>query len=155
MSKHFRFSIYALLTFFPVVLYAAGDDVSFPTDTLSILTSVGNVVMLSVEVATTEPQLEHGLMFRKELARDHGMIFLLGKPQPVRMWMKNTPIPLDMLFMDNKGIVLQIVRNTKPESTDIIASASGNVTAVLELSDGVADYYHIATGDNVIYSAFK
>ena len=127
-----------------------GDNITYPTAPLAIFTSTTRL-NFTVEVATTKQQLEHGLMFRKEMAKDHGMLFIFDAPQTIRMWMKNTILPLDMLFVDQDGTITQIVHNAKPQSTDVIASVSGKIVRVLELNGGAADAYHIATGDRIIY----
>lgn len=143
-----------------ILLYSAQgfctdtSEMTFPTAPLAIANSKTRV-NFTVEVATTGPQLEHGLMFRKEMAKDHGMLFIFGAPQHIQMWMKNTIIPLDMLFVNRDGMIAQIVRNAKPESEDIIASVGSDITQVIELNGGAADYYHIATGDRVIYPVTK
>ena len=125
----------------------------FPLDSLTVETDKGQV-KLSIEVATTAAQQEQGLMFRKSMPQDHGMLFPSSEPRNVYMWMKNTFIPLDMVFMDAHGIVSNVVKNATPESTRIISSG-GPVLAVLEMNGGAADYYHIKNGSRVIYSIFK
>ena len=148
----------ALNLFFAICLLlsplssARAEEMTFPTDTLAIKTHDATL-HYTVEVATSEEQQHQGLMFRKSLPKMHGMIFVMSHPRQVTFWMKNTPLPLDMLFIDNKGIVAQIKENATPESTDQIASA-GEVRAVLELKGGAAAQYHIAPGDKVIYSLF-
>lgn len=129
-------------------------SVTFPRDSVVIDTNSGQV-KLSVEVATTQQQQEQGLMFRKSMQLDHGMIFNLNKPQHVEMWMKNTILPLDMVFVDNRGIVSQIVKNAVPESEKIISSNASDILMVIEINGGAADHYHIEKGDKVIYSLFK
>lgn len=126
---------------------------SFPTDSLSIMTDKGKVT-LNVEVATTPAQQEQGLMFRKSMAQDHGMIFYSKEPRTIAMWMKNTLIPLDMVFIDAHGVVRKVVKNATPESLNIISSG-GPVLAVIELNGGAADYYHITDGSQVMYFIFK
>ncbi len=141
-----RFIIFSLFLLFSSAVFA---DVNFPSSSLSIITASGKVDF-SVEVATTEEQHTQGLMFRKALAIDHGMIFEFTNPQHVDMWMKNTLIPLDMVFINNGGIITQIVKNAKPESTDIISSGQ-DAKAVLELMGGACVHYHIEVGDKVVY----
>ena len=76
-------------------------------------------------------------MFRKELRENHGMLFIYINEREVNMWMKNTFISLDMLFLDKHGYITRIVRNTEPLSLNIIPSM-GNVLGVLELLGGTA-----------------
>jgi uncharacterized membrane protein (UPF0127 family) len=143
----------AVLFFFlllPASVFA--EAVTYPVAPLAIITREGKI-NFTVEVATTEEQHENGLMFRKNLPQDHGMIFIFTPVKQVNFWMKNTLIPLDMLFVDNQGIVTQIAANAEPESTALISSTS-EVRAVIELAGGTAAQDHIAKGDKVIYPIF-
>lgn len=122
---------------------------TFPTDSLIIETG-GKKISFSIEVATTEAQHEWGLMFRKSMPKDHGMLFILDKPRVMDMWMKNTLIPLDMVFIDAHGTVIKIVKNATPESLDMIPSG-GVVAAVMEINGGAADSFRITEGAHVHY----
>ena len=93
-------------------------------------------------------------MFRKELRENHGMLFIYINEREVNMWMKNTFISLDMLFLDKHGYITRIVRNTEPLSLNIIPSM-GNVLGVLELLGGTASRLDIRIGDRVNHSAFS
>ncbi len=104
----------------------------------------------SIEVAVTDVEKARGLMFRRSLSQDSGMLFLYDPPQAVTMWMRNTYIPLDMIFITPDGLVHRIEANTEPFSTDVIASG-GTVAAVLELNAGQADKIGLKPGDRVIY----
>ena len=101
-----------------------------------------------VEIANTRAKRERGLMARRNLDQDAGMLFIYEKPRRIRMWMKNTFIPLDMLFIDTMGIITGIRANTIPHSTKTIAS-SKNVIGVLELNGGTAARLGIKTGDRI------
>ena len=125
------------------------DDVTFSRGLVSIDTSTG-AELFEVEIATTPRQRGRGLMDREFLAHDEGMLFLYDSEQMVSMWMKNTLISLDMLFMDGYGIIRHIARETEPLSLDIISSRVP-VVAVLEIPGGVADDLGIAVGDRVAY----
>jgi len=109
--------------------------------------------LFDVEIATTPAERARGLMFRERLAPDAGMLFLYAVDQPVSMWMKNTLIPLDMLFIARDGRILKIAERTVPLSTVVIAS-DGDVAAVLELNGGTADRVGLRPGDRVRYVAF-
>ena len=116
---------------------------------LEIVTKHG-VQVFSVEVAKTDEERERGLMFRTSLPDGQGMLFDFSPEQNVAMWMKNTLIPLDMLFIQANGRILRIAENTKIKSEDIIPSG-GPVRAVVELIGGSARKYGIEPGDKVGY----
>ncbi len=102
----------------------------------------------SVEVMRTEPELEKGLMFRKSMPADRGMLFDFQREQSVMMWMKNTLIPLDMIFMAKTGKVVGIIPNAKPMSEQIL-SVLTPTDAVLELNGGAAAKIGLKVGDMV------
>lgn len=106
----------------------------------------------TIELATTEEDRVLGLMYRKSLAPDAGMLFLYDIPQPIFMWMKNTYIPLDMIFIGADRRVHRIERRAEPFSTTLIPS-DGDVQGVLEVSAGTADAIGLKAGDEVIYPA--
>jgi uncharacterized protein len=121
--------------------------------TLEIATKSG-VRVFSVEMATTEEEKTTGLMYRKELADGKGMLFDFSPEQEVSMWMKNTYIPLDMIFIRADGRILRIAENTEPLSTRIIPSG-GLAKGVLEVIAGTAQKYGIAPGDRVAHPLFS
>ena len=125
---------------------------SFPTADLTIETA-GGPRKLHVELATSPPQLEQGLMFRRTLAPDAGMLFDFKTPSPVSMWMKNTFIPLDMVFIDAGGRIINIAERTVPQSLDPVAAA-GPARAVLEVNGGTAARLGIKPGDRVLFPIF-
>jgi uncharacterized membrane protein (UPF0127 family) len=120
-----------------------------PTDELTIV-SGDKSHAFKVELADTPQESEMGLMHRPSMPRDHGMIFDFGRPTETTMWMKNTLIPLDMVFSAPDGKVLRIETHTEPFSTKIIPS-EGTFSAVLELNAGQADKIGLKRGDKVIY----
>ncbi|WP_375413674.1 DUF192 domain-containing protein [uncultured Bradyrhizobium sp.] len=120
---------------------------------LEIVTKSG-VHVFSVEMVTTEQEKETGLMYRKELADGKGMLFDFSPEQPVSMWMKNTYISLDMIFIRADGRILRIAENTEPLSTKIIPSG-GLAKGVLEVIAGTARKYGIAPGDRVAHPLFN
>lgn len=131
---------------------AAEPAPTFEASTVTVVTAAGPH-RLTVELATTAAQRSHGLMFRRTMAADHGMLFDFGRDTYVSMWMKNTFIPLDMLFIDAAGRVAHIARDTKPMSLDII-DAPGRVRAVLELNAGAAARLGVRVGDRVRHALF-
>ncbi|MGX1163952.1 uncharacterized membrane protein (UPF0127 family) [Bradyrhizobium sp. USDA 372] len=119
---------------------------------LEIVTKNG-VQVFSVEMATTAEEKETGLMYRKELADGKGMLFDFNPEQEISMWMKNTYVSLDMIFIRADGRILRIAENTEPLSTKIISSR-GPARAVLEVVAGTAQKYGIRPGDRVGHPLF-
>ncbi|MDB5616182.1 DUF192 domain-containing protein [Tardiphaga sp.] len=119
---------------------------------LEIVTRSG-VQMFSVEIAKTEKERETGLMYRKELADGRGMLFDFSPEQQVSMWMKNTFLSLDMIFIGSDGRILRIAENTEPQSLRIISSG-GPAKGVLEVIAGTAKKYGIAPGDQIVHPLF-
>ena len=120
---------------------------------LEIVTKSG-VQVFSVEMATTEEEKTTGLMYRKELPDGKGMLFDFSPEQQISMWMKNTYIPLDMIFIRADGRILRIAENTEPLSTKIISSG-GLAKGVLEVIAGTAQKYGIQPGDRVAHPLFN
>ena len=139
----FRFLTVLLLVALPHTSPAVAGD----NDAVVIATRNGPV-QISVEVAVTPQERAVGLMHRRELAADHGMIFDFGAEQNVLMWMRNTYVPLDMLFIDSGGAIRHIARRTTPLSERTISSQVP-VRYVLEINGGLADKLKIAVGDTV------
>jgi uncharacterized membrane protein (UPF0127 family) len=108
---------------------------------------------LTVEIADTPELRERGLMFRHRLGEGRGMLFLYERAQPVAMWMKNTYIALDMVFVRDNGTVSEIVRNTVPLSLETIQSGEP-VKAVLEIAAGKADLLGLKPGAVIKHRSF-
>lgn len=106
----------------------------------------------NIEIAKTPSEKILGLMYRRSLPADAGMLFLYDRPQPVTFWMRNTYIPLDMVFIGADGRVQRIESHTEPFSLAVIPS-DGEVEAVLELNAGTADAIGLKVGDKVDYQA--
>lgn len=92
-------------------------------------------------------------MFRKEMADHNGMLFFFEENRVVTMWMKNTYIPLDIIFIDQRGIIVHIAKSTVPHSLDVISSHEP-VISVLELNAGVTNSLDIHVGDKVEHPFF-
>ena len=107
----------------------------------------------TVEIAKTPRQQAQGLMFRRRLAADAGMLFLYAQPQIIRMWMKNTFIPLDMIFIGADGRIVSVVERTIPQSLETVSSAKP-ANAVLEVNGGTVSRLGIRPGDRVRHPAF-
>jgi uncharacterized membrane protein (UPF0127 family) len=144
-------AVLAFCAFLGIGLGVGARAASFQT--LEIATKSG-VKVFSVEMATTEEEKTTGLMYRKELADGKGMLFDFSPEQEVSMWMKNTYIPLDMIFIRADGRILRIAENTEPLSTRIIPSG-GLAKGVLEVIAGTAQKYGIAPGDRVAHPLFN
>lgn len=125
----------------------------FARDTLSVVTGDGKVHEFAVELAVTAEERAFGLMFQDSLAPDAGMLFDYGRPRRVTMWMKNTLIPLDMLFIGADGRIRNIRERAVPHSLEPIPS-DGRVRGVLELRGGTVDRLGIAPGDLVQHRIF-
>jgi len=119
------------------------------TGTLVLKTESGDH-NFNIEVATTDQERALGLMFRRSLPEHSGMLFLYERPQPAAMWMKNTFIPLDIIFIAPGGTVHRIETHTEPFSTRSIHSG-GDVVGVLELNAGQAARIGLKLGDKVVY----
>lgn len=131
---------------------AAQGLVSFTTDLIELVTRDGRRTLV-VEMAVSAKQLAQGLMYRPSLPADSGMLFDFGRAQPVSMWMKNTLIPLDMVFIDDTGRVIAIAERTIPMSTEIVSSPQP-ARAVLELNAGAAARLGLRPGDRVNHRLF-
>jgi uncharacterized membrane protein (UPF0127 family) len=121
---------------------------TFPTGELTIESATG-AHRFTIEIATTPAQMEQGLMFRRNLAPDAGMLFVFNTPSRATMWMKNTFIPLDMLYIDPQGHIINIAERRVPESLDT-TDATTPARAVLELNGGTASRLGIRPGDRVL-----
>ena len=125
--------------------------VAFETDQVTIETAGGASHEFTVELARTPEQQAQGLMFRQRMPADAGMLFIFSPIRPASFWMKNTAIPLDILFIAPGGRIDQIAERTVPFSTASIQSKN-KVAAVLELNAGTVKRLGIAPGDRVAYS---
>ena len=135
------------------ILFIAGVGAAgFATSEVSVVTAKGRFTF-TVEVAATEAERQQGLQNRRSLAPGAGMLFDFQRTRPVAMWMKNTLIPLDMVFIAADGRIVNIAEGTVPLSLATVPSA-GPVWAVLELNAGTARRLGMRAGDRVIHSIF-
>ena len=142
----------ALLVLTPSLGWAQAAGPNLKRESLQVVTHHG-IRRFQVEIADTDASREYGLMYRKSLAPSFGMLFDFKVPQPVAFWMKNTLIPLDMLFIASDGRVISIVRNATPMSENPIPSG-GDVLGVLEIRGGRAAEIGVEPGDRVIERIF-
>ena len=127
--------------------------VSVATETITLHTETG-AHKLNVYIADTKEAREQGLMNKKSLGRNDGMLFLYDTTDQHTMWMKNTYLALDILFLDSKGHIIHIHKNAEPHSTNLI-SAPLPSKAVLEVAAGSLDKAKVKNGDRVTYTAFN
>ena len=124
---------------------------AFEQDVLIISASERACYRFNIWLAETMPQQRRGLMFVRDLPAGTGMLFVYGEPGRRSMWMKNTYIPLDMLFIRRDGVISSIIDNTEPLSLTS-RSSEEPVTYVLELGGGVTAALGISAGDRVLWS---
>jgi uncharacterized membrane protein (UPF0127 family) len=154
MLSRFAPALFALLL---VALPAAAKTpppVEFPVGGLTIERQDGDKLTFTIEVATTPEQQMRGLMFRETMAANAGMLFLYPEERIITMWMKNTILPLDMIFADRQGRVVSVHANAVPFSEDVISSRVPAM-AVLEINAGQAARLGIKEGDRLIHAGFK
>jgi uncharacterized membrane protein (UPF0127 family) len=146
------FVIAALVSLWSAALFPAQAQQTFPKSELSIQ-SGDKTHAFTVEIARTTDQRAQGLMWRRKVPRGTGMLFLHPSDRVLKMWMKNTLVPLDMLFIDRTGTIVRIKERTVPHSTAVISSGR-KARAVLELAGGTASRLGIKPGDRVRHEAF-
>lgn len=139
-------------------VYRGGDDDYYksglPIEKAVVMKQNGGQHRFTLEIAAKPIDIEIGLMHRKYMPKDHGMMFQLGKvPRHISFWMKNTLIPLDMLFVGADGSIVNIHHNATPLSLTGIPSQMP-VTAVIELNGGRAEEAGIKIGDRVLHPYF-
>jgi len=144
--------LFAFLSLLPAAAWAEDAALS-KVEPLSIATET-DASLVTVEIADTDELRERGLMFRQRIPEDRGMLFDFGEPRGVAMWMKNTYISLDMLFIRADGSIAYIAENTVPKSLDTIG-VNEPIKAVLEIAGGAAKRRGIRAGDIVYHRIFK
>lgn len=154
-SRHLRQSVAGLFFLFSASAAVACDKPPQPGLPRSplIVETQGGPVPFSVETAETDEQRSCGLMLRQRLGEGEGMLFRYRQPRESYMWMANTPMPLDMLFVASNGRIVYIVKSAVPFSREIVGT-SEPVSGVIEVRGGTADRLGIRIGDRVRHSAF-
>ncbi len=125
----------------------------FARDRIIIESAAGGRHRFDVELALTPGEQAQGLMFRRKLPANAAMLFIYRREAPVAMWMKNTLIPLDILFVAGDGRIVKVVERAVPQSLETIWSGDP-VLAVLEINGGTAARLAIRPGDRILYSSF-
>ncbi len=151
--QNFSRVISALVLFFVLACSFNNSVFAQQLEPLIIKTVQGDIHKFQVEVANNDETRQKGLMFRESMPFNHGMLFDFQRSIPVAMWMKNTYISLDMLFIRADGTIARIAENTKPLSTEVIPSGEP-VLSVLELVGGVTKKLGIKPGDRVEHPLF-
>ena len=148
------FVLFFALSFLSLPLLGPGGSLAAQQlQPLEIATKSG-VHIFGVEMAVTPEEQRTGLMYRRELPEKQGMLFDFQREQPTSFWMKNTYVPLDMIFIRADGRILRIAENTVPLSETLVSSG-GPVRAVLEVIGGTAKKLGIAAGDRVTHPIFS
>jgi len=141
-----------VLALIAALFCASAHAAALPRSTISIATKHG-VAVFHVEIAADQASQEKGLMFRRHMAPDAGMLFDFHQPSFVTFWMKDTILPLDMIFIRDDGSIASIAANATPESLKLIKSTEA-VRAVLEINGGGAAALGIAPGERVKSAIF-
>ena len=127
---------------------------AFPQSLLAIRTGSGKVVNFKIWLADTSGRKEQGMMFVREMDEHTGMLFMFPENRLVSMWMKNTYVSLDLLFLDAQGKIDYIAAHATPRSEAIIAPPTPEF-AVLELKGGACEQFDIKVGDTILHKNFK
>jgi uncharacterized membrane protein (UPF0127 family) len=133
---------------------AAVEPVTFSRSNLDVVSEDGRRHSFAIELAVTPEQLSQGLMFRRDLPAGTGMLFDFGVPRQVSMWMKNTLVPLDMLFADRTGRVIYVEQFAVPGTLEP-RGPSQAVLGVLELPAGTARRLGLKPGDRLVHPMFE
>lgn len=134
-----------------VALAAAARPQVLAKSELAIVTLKGPQHRFTVEVARTPEEQATGMMYRRSMAENSGMLFVFPRPRIASFWMQNTYIPLDLIFIGQDGRIIGIHANAKPHSQDVMESP-GPAIAVLEIAGGMSSRLGLAPGDRVIHS---
>ena len=142
-----------LVVSIPGLAKAQAEEIAFETSEIWV-ESGSSQYHFFVEIAETRSQRQHGLMFRPDLPQNTGMLFDFGEETQLSMWMKNTFIPLDMLFVNKQGTIHKIVENTTPLSLKTIPGGAPTMV-VIEFNAGVTQRLGIRPGDRIIHGIFN
>lgn len=145
--------VIALILVLHTMTLASGVSEEFPVERVEIVTADGHRHAFDAHIAATPEARRRGLMYVTRLEPDQGMLFDFESSRTVGMWMKNTPLSLDMLFIASDGRIARIAARTRPFSTELISSGVA-VRAVLEINGGRAAELGIAAGDRVLHPIF-
>lgn len=155
MRRYFLKIMFALLAPATMACAETSNNVAqeAPSETVVIVESDKARHRFNIEYVVEHEELMRGLMHRTELAEDAGMLFDFQEARPISMWMKNTLIPLDMAFIDEDGVIINIAENTTPLSLENIPSG-GPILGVLEVNGGTFKALGVTVGDRVLHPMF-
>jgi uncharacterized membrane protein (UPF0127 family) len=139
--------------FFVTVLCASIAACAEPPRVIITSAAGTTVARVNVEVASTPAERELGLMYRQHLDENAGMIFVFPGPDQLSFWMKNTEIPLDMIFAESGGKIIGVVENAEP-FTETARGVQGDSLYVLEVNGGFAKRHHVGAGDRLKFVGF-
>lgn len=145
--------IYILIFISIAFTNANANEIKFQNSSLTIQTKDSEYIF-NIEIAITEKERSRGLMYRKELKQTEGMLFLYPKKQIIKMWMKNTLIPLDMIFINKSGKIIDIFKMTIPKDLTPIGP-DVKLKGVLEINGGLTSYLNINKGDFIIHPSLN
>lgn len=145
--------VIALVLALHTLTIASGISAQLAVERIEIVTASGERHAFSAHLADSAEARARGLMYVTRLEPDRGMLFDFEAATVVTMWMKNTPLSLDMLFIDEQGVIARIAARTRPFSTELISSGT-EVRAVLEINGGLAGQLGIAAGDRIVHRLF-
>lgn len=145
--------IYILIFISIAFTNANANEITFQNSSLTIQTKDSEYIF-NIEIAITEKERSRGLMYRKELKQTEGMLFLYPKKQIIKMWMKNTLIPLDMIFINKSGKIIDIFKMTIPKDLTPIGP-DVKLKGVLEINGGLTSYLNINKGDFIIHPSLN
>jgi uncharacterized membrane protein (UPF0127 family) len=141
-------SVHIVRLFIPLVLFLLCACASASAPQVTIHPQSGQPVSVAVEIANTPQKRAFGLMFRKDLSESQGMLFLFPREEPLSFWMKNTPLPLDIIFISSAHTIVSIAANTTPFSEAPLPSV-GPAQFVLEVNAGFCQKHGITAGARV------
>ncbi|MEL6680013.1 MAG: DUF192 domain-containing protein [Pseudomonadota bacterium] len=137
-----------------VFAFFAGAADAACTDSRVDLRGKGGTVSFAVEIADEPEERMRGLMFRESMPQFNGMLFLWEEPAARSFWMRNTLLPLDIIFVDGRGVVQHVHENAIPGDETGIPSRSNDITAVLEINAGLSELLGLAPGTELRHPAF-
>jgi uncharacterized protein len=148
-----KFLIFFLILIFLPLTNSYSNEGTLKNNNL-IIKTINSEYTFTIELAISADERSKGLMFRNNLKQNEGMLFIYPKNQIIKMWMKNTLIPLDMIFIDENGEIEEIYKMTTPNDLTPLGPEV-NLRGVLEINGGLTTYLNIKKGDLIIHSSLN